>query len=343
MADIVGPGRSGDILSGSPLALLSAFAGGEPAARGLAATLFWQAFLGSAAYRQILSQNSIANTHSIYVVRHGDRQDCHDLVILDSARRHRNELVLKPVATSRELAVGWDDYAHQLSIAGWDSREFLQRLKGTTPARVAASIGANDSFRVVVTRQPALIQTAARPQSITTVVDGPRVLSTVGVIASNRSGQIGATTALHAVAGRTTISINGHAANIVSHDRASDSCLLAFAGASLPSGRTEGPMSGGLMPRPYQNAHFEGATSGRVTTQVIAWSPSLPHVARGTPRQILTQPTTNPGDSGAALYETSPGGDTLLGFAFQRTGPNAIPAYSEWTWAECVFLDNDLI
>jgi len=313
--------------------------GNENATRPLAATFFWQAFLGTNAFQEVLSAAQATGTIETFVVLHtnGTR---YDLLVFDDNPLRNVPFIQRVDVSSSELDIGWDRFAQGLVSRGWDDK---RALRGRPPPNeVAKEVRVVRTFNVMVMRRPPVERTAARPTVATSVDDAsatPR--ATLGIIATNQAGIIGATTALHAVAGLPSLSISKAPAMVISSEVLSDSCFLQSAAISMPPSHVEGPMTG-LVPRQYQNVEFEGIKSGRVSTTVTAWSPQLPNVFKGAQLAVLTRPDTAPGDSGAALYENAQGGPTILGFAQYRTAYGAMNAFSAWIWAECVFLAHNL-
>jgi hypothetical protein len=95
----------------------------------------------------------------------------------------------------------------------------------------------------------------------------------------------------------------------------------------------KGPLSG-MSPRVMEVVEFDGIRSGKTTTTVTGWDPTILTVESYIQNKIVTEPVTMPGDSGAALID---GDGHVLGFAFYTTGMNARPQHSAWIWAESVY------
>lgn len=86
--------------------------------------------------------------------------------------------------------------------------------------------------------------------------------------------------------------------------------------------------------RMREDVHFDGAASGRVSSQIVGIDPRLPFLSEYAQLIVTTDLVTARGDSGAALIDTT---GNVLGFAHERTTPNARNPYSSWIWADLVF------
>jgi S1-C subfamily serine protease len=74
-------------------------------------------------------------------------------------------------------------------------------------------------------------------------------------------------------------------------------------------------------------------TSGKKDTLVTGWDPRLPRCEKNGQYVVITEPDTNPGDSGAALIDSD---DKPVGFARKRTGFGEKIEFAEWIWARSV-------
>jgi hypothetical protein len=90
----------------------------------------------------------------------------------------------------------------------------------------------------------------------------------------------------------------------------------------------------GVSPRANERASFEGKASGPRVATIVGWDLSIFSNVRSNQRKVLTNPSTEPGDSGAALVDTV---DNIIGFSFFRTGIGEQIEFSAWIWADSVY------
>lgn len=337
------------------------YAGGEIHTIALASTLYWQVALRTVElYRTVDRQIGPVwedPRSEAFVVPHGAPGDTYfasfDLLLLVAPELlDRSPRTIKLELSQGDLALGWtrwrrerqDDLGYQ--SAGWASTEGLSQretLLGLASQDVVSEVNRNRSFGVVVAPKPKTEWTASpRPARAVSLPPDPKAVATIGVVASNRSGQRGATTALHAVNGRPSL-VDGLPASVISADQTTDSCFLGPLpwGATLPgSSGLKGPLKG-MTPRQHETATFRGMSSPGDRSAVIAsWSPDLPFVRSGNQLKVLTDAVTSPGDSGAALVDS---GDHVLGFAFYRTGVGEPLEFAAWIWAHSVYEAHGLV
>jgi hypothetical protein len=191
--------------------------------------------------------------------------------------------------------------------------------------------------RVVATAVPAT-PIGVRP------CQASRETATVGVVAMTREGISGATTALHALEeaagvpaapGQTACTIAGVPCTVISCDTVSDSCFVeldpsAWAGLGMEPAI---PLSG-LTPRLPEPVSAYGLTTPSMQGNVTGWDPAVPILFPRAQLKVYTTPMTAPGDSGAALLDST---GHVLGFAFYRTGIGEPIEYSAWVWADSVY------
>jgi hypothetical protein len=124
---------------------------------------------------------------------------------------------------------------------------------------------------------------------------------------------------------------------VAEEDLMTDSVFITVAGG-IPLTTVRGAKGWlqGVTPRLDDDAEFDGATSGRtIKTAVSGADPGVTTYSEFRQARVYTPPVTNPGDSGAALVETS--SDRIMGFAHERTAPGARIEWSSWIWADSVF------
>lgn len=174
----------------------------------------------------------------------------------------------------------------------------------------------------------------------------PGPLATVGVFASDGHGNIGVTTAYHALSragkcGRGTRWTVGSATSVVrSLDPISDSCFLALPDADTRAldpfalRPRKGFIGFGDLPGPGEPLTFEGITSGvRSTRALPVVDPAVSFPSPGIQVRVYTTADTSPGDSGAALVDSR---DRVVGFSAARTPPSAAFECSIWIHAASV-------
>jgi len=178
------------------------------------------------------------------------------------------------------------------------------------------------------------------------VKSGSGATSTVGLLVPTSHNFLLATTANHAVAKGSPIMVEECAANIVSQDTVTDSCLMTVV-VSKPCRLLDKARDvrrhcvQALPPRHPEDAFFDGAASGYVKTRIRAHDPSIlfkpsdptRSASRHFASKVYTDNDTREGDSGAALYDVD---ENIIGFAAFRTAYGEDPSYSVWIWARQV-------
>jgi len=232
-------------------------------------------------------------------------------------------------ATDEQLSLGWERFRDRKRLTNVNFRLFES---------IAIEASNAQPYGVIVAKRPELTftRTPSPPWSVSPVgvSSGASSLSTAGIVAKNALGKVGVTAALHGVGSATQAIVGFMPGFVVGRDAISDSCFIELQNPPIPpSGGLRGPLSG-VTPRVLENVRFEGVASSAVTTVVTGWSPDLPYALPYSQLKVLTKADTNPGDSGAALIDSS---DNIIGFSFYRTGFGAAIEYSTWIWAESVF------
>lgn len=319
----------------------------ETLTQPLIGSLFWQAFTEHDAYKAILASlghgiDERTNRQEI-VVRHATAPGFwsrYDLVVLDpefsGADPAHFTVDVPPQELEESAAAYWHDLEERASFPddlGGPS------LVGKTVAEAARA----QRFHVLVTASPPTMPTAISPAPAWSVVPRPGEGSSAsaGVVAKDGAERDGVTSADHAVAqGAQDVTVGGAPGTIRSRDPVSDSCFIEVSNLPEPMGRlVSGPLSGNS-PGEGDAVTFHGAASGSQSTIVTGVDKGLPFEIRPWNRlRVLTPPVTNPGDSGAALLD---GSDQVIGFAFDRTGFEAVIGYSSWIWAEFVYMAHGL-
>jgi S1-C subfamily serine protease len=300
------------------------------------ATIFWQSFTSSPAFAKTLyeagaSPAAISRGEN-FIVQHGNGSRF-DLIVFDPFLQSSNLLKVESVNVSmEELDKGrvlFEQRKQRLNIAPEPLGDYF---------KVAMEANSSAKFGIIIVPQEQLEFTSVvpRPAIPTSCISGN---ATAGVFTTDSEGRLGVTTALHAIGNNKTVNCGNVMGDVISIDPITDSCFIEFSGPSVQTGQiVKGPLTG-RTPGVGEVVNFEGARSGFVTTRVIGWSPELPLVVEGSQLKILTQAVTQPGDSGAALFDEN---RNILGFAFYRTGYKALVEFSAWIWAESVFTAHNL-
>lgn len=177
--------------------------------------------------------------------------------------------------------------------------------------------------------------------------EGEAFKSLAGIYTKNNQGIFGVTICLHCFpnsyveAGKTRVKINGIAGTVISVHNISDSCFVQLNATESQIAdliNTKGPLHGAT-PREFEKCYFMNKLGIKTETNVIGWSPDILYFDPFNQVKVLTNPITNPGDSGSALIDSA---DNVLGFSFYRTEINAVKEFSAWIWAASVFKAHNL-
>lgn len=207
----------------------------------------------------------------------------------------------------------------------------------------------NSEWPMIICKPPKKVFTCLFPKTPHKVFlkAGDPFKSLAGIYAKNSQGIFGATICLHsfpnmlAEVGKTKVIINGINGTVISVHNISDSCFVQLEASEsqitdlLPA---KGPLYG-TTPREFERCNFVNKEGNQTDTNVIGWSPDLGYFDIYNQVKVLTNPITNPGDSGSALIDTS---GNVLGFSFYRTEINAVKEFSAWIWAASVFKAHNL-
>jgi hypothetical protein len=219
---------------------------------------------------------------------------------------------------------------------GWQAPHLWERFLSQSPA-------------IVFVPQPEIIPQATLPSPVLGIASSGNLphTSTAGVAAINQQGVEGVTAALHALnnAGASSqvgqqVLVASQPGTVISIDPVSDSAFIELS-QGVTSIRTRTFRNVLITPAPGygQAATFEGCRSGLVSTVITGTSPSLLLSHPLIQRQVLTQPHTNPSDSGCALIDTQ---DQLVGFCLGSSGTRSPLMFSIWIWADSVFQAHQL-
>ena len=317
-------------LAGPACAWLREAIGDSRRADPVIATLFWRAVIATPGFARSLaalgaSAGAIDRPDMLVVSHAGGTR--HDLVVLDPdfAQPEPSSTVVD--VSPEELAGVWETLTDGLrgAVGRWPTRKLME---------VVAEAAHFERFGLVVAPKPQLVLTRC-PSPAWPVGEGEGVAtSSAGAVVVDASGRKGVTVADHAVRGHEKVIVNGCIGTVVSSDAISDSSFVEVDVVSTGVFRGEkGPLSG-VSPRQMEVVEFDGVRSGRTTTRVVGWDPSILTMDSYIQNKIVTEPVTVQGDSGAALVDAE---GHVLGFAFYTTGLNAHPAHSGWIWADSVY------
>lgn len=284
-----------------------------------------------------------------------------NLLVFDS--RYKKEIPkIIPVELTRHEAkesyLSWKKATEKISksrnLKARSTSEIYGRLANTVDEHFAYDILKNYPLDIIiVSKEKEMNLTAgfasSRPLGISLTANGNQT-STAGAIATDINGKIGVTASYHGIQGSQgqvpigkSIWIDGKKATISSVNNISDSCFATYNNQNIqtpyPIVGVKGPLSG-QAPRQYDSVDFYGLKSGSKNSTVQGFSMEIPFVQPYTQLKVLTDPDTNPGDSGAALIDSD---DHIIGFAFYRTGVGARVSYSTWIWADSVFKAHNII
>jgi hypothetical protein len=334
-------------LSGPASHALTEVVGSETHTHPLIGSLFWQAFTMHPAYHAVLRSVGLAPeleaSRQEIIVRHALSTGFWsrlDLVVLDSRFTGHEPVSSMVEVDAREVG----------QTAEWLWRHGPEERFGARGLMTAHLIGdvvaeaaQAQRFGVIVAFPPETMLTAVAPRPAWPVVGREEMseAASAGVVATDRDGRIGVTSANHAFGlGVTGVTVAGLPGTIRSRHGDSDSVFIEVPGLAAPATQpVVGPLSGST-PGEGETVTFDGAASGAGSTIVTGWDKGIPFEVNPWNRlRVLTEAVTDPGDSGTALLNDT---NQVIGFAFDRTGFGARIAYSSWIWAEFVYMAHGL-
>ncbi|MCX6238201.1 MAG: hypothetical protein NTY07_11710 [Bacteroidia bacterium] len=207
----------------------------------------------------------------------------------------------------------------------------------------------NSDWPMIICKPPKKIFTCYCPTTPHKVFlkEGEGFKSLAGIYTRNKQDIFGVTICLHsfpdsyAEAGKTKVNINGITGLVISVHNISDSCFVQLDATESQIAdllNANGPLQG-TTPREFEKCSFINKEGDKAETNVIGWSPDIMYFDPYNQVKVLTNPITNPGDSGSALIDSS---ENVLGFSFYRTEINAVKEFSAWIWAASVFKAHNL-
>lgn len=232
---------------------------------------------------------------------------------------------------------------------GLSTEVFEEQVLNTFEPQVLRYGIENAEWPMIICKPPKKVFTCYCPTTPHKVFlqEGDVVKSLAGVYTKNSQGIFGVTICLHCFpnsyveVGKTKVKINGIAGTVISVHHISDSCFVRLDVTESQIAdilNAKGPLQG-TTPREFEKCYFMNKEGAKTDTNVIGWSPDIMYFDPYNQVKVLTNPITNPGDSGSALIDY---GENVLGFSFYRTEINAVKEFSAWIWAASVFKAHNL-
>lgn len=232
---------------------------------------------------------------------------------------------------------------------GLNNEAFEEQVLNTFEPQVLQYGIENSEWPMIICKPPIRVFTCYCPTTPHKVFlkEGEVFKSLAGVYTKNSQGIFGVTICLHCFPnsyveiGKTKVKIKGIAGTVVSVHNISDSCFVQLDATESQIAdllNAKGPLQG-TTPREFEKCYFINKEGIKTDTNVIGWSPDIMYFDPYNQVKVLTNPITNPGDSGSALIDS---GENVLGFSFYRTEINAVKEFSAWIWAASVFKAHNL-
>ncbi|HEV2757652.1 MAG TPA: choice-of-anchor Q domain-containing protein [Actinomycetota bacterium] len=314
--------------------------GDDERAAPLIATMFWRALIATPRFVHALQKAGASGVAvedpDVLVIAHAEGTR-HDLLVLDPGFSAAEPGSVFTEPAPEELADAWDAVSRREQVT---LRGVLGGLPSTLLKDVLREVAAYAPFGITVVARPkrALTGCPSPPWPIGAV--GEAATSTAGAAVVDPNGRIGVTVADHAIRGYEKVMVDGRLGTVISSDAISDSGFVEVSVDDPGGARGEkGPLSG-VTPRQMEVVEFDGIRSGRSTTRIVGWDPTILTIDSYIQNKIVTDPVTMQGDSGAALVDRD---GYILGFAFYTTALDAHPAHSGWIWADSVYRAHRLL
>jgi len=253
--------------------------------------------------------------------------------------------------------VGYSDRIEMSNSSLQFRNQFLFNLKGNrifsalTKDRMKFILDSLD-FEIFVIRYPKMQLLSNHPNISFGVGEQlNKKSSSAGIFTSNQSGKFGCTTCYHDFMNSPSFGIgsklfvNNNPVTVESIHIPSDSCFVSFDNQNISQNQltqNNGPLIN-VSPRMNDPVQFTGITSGTTNTIVKGWDPTIPFIKPNVniinQQKVITNPSSQPGDSGSALIDNN---NNVIGFATYRTGVNAVVPFSVWVWAEEIYYHHNL-
>ncbi len=330
----------------------------EPKTEANLATVLWHIIQHSPVYSKYLIRHTVGKLEDKIERFIINANGSYNLLILDPNHTSDKPEVISVKLTKKQAAecyLAWKTNT-QLSLKRGRIRNRItmdnySRLSNAVEDDFAYDVLKNNDFHIVIIGDQIKEFTlghVSKPALGVSLTQSGNATSSAGAFATDANGNIGITVSHHALSNNGSVQVGkkiwvgGDLAKVTSVDVISDSCFAVFDDQNLPMKYDvglKGPLSG-QSPRQYDNVEFDGLSSGLTNSIVQGWSMEIPFVQPYTQLKVITDPDTNPGDSGAALIDQD---DHILGFAFYRTGVNAKVQYATWIWADSVFKAHNIV
>ena len=331
----------------------------ETKTESLLASMLWQIITYTPTYLNFCQKNNISPNAPLEEFKpKGERMIIdhygkYSFLVLDSNYKKTDVETQNIQISNSESADAYENWRIDIMKRSINDQKssLFPRLVNIVDEEFVAEISKRNTLSLMIASQPDLDYTMAQvPQSpIAVAMHGNNPNSTAGAFAVNKDGKTGMTVSLHALESQAynvksgdKLNIGEHSATILSCDQTSDSCFAVFDNPNVDIGfgrGVNGPLSG-KSPTQHDTVEFDGVTSGHKNTIIKAWSYEIPFVQPYSQLKVITNPDTNPGDSGSALIDQQ---DNIIGFAFYRTGITATVQYSTWIWADSVFSAHNIM
>jgi hypothetical protein len=241
------------------------------------------------------------------------------------------------------------DFENLGASSGFNTENFEEHVLNTIEPQVLQYGIENTEWPMIICKPPKKVFTCFHPNTPHKVFlkDGETFKSLAGIYTKNSQGIFGVTICLHCFpnlyveVGKTKVNINGIIGTVISVHNISDSCFVQLDASEAQITdllSANGPLQG-TTPREFEKCYFMNKEGDKTNTNVIGWSPDIMYFDPYNQVKVLTNPITNPGDSGSALIDSS---ENILGFSFYRTEINAVKEFSAWIWAASVFKAHNL-
>jgi hypothetical protein len=302
------------------------------------ASMFWSQLIRSSFYVGLARRFGASGNAHLLVVSHANTTR-YDLLLFDGeyGGEPQGELIANASSAIRSVPLDSQMIRRVLRRSGSPSDLGPELISDSVN-----ELAANREFGIVIAQAPPLVSTFSVSPALA-VKDGKQEsVATIGAMVTRSSGRTVATTANHAVESQVgRLTVDDRPLTILGRHPASDSCLLAVPSDSVGDRRRlglAGPLRG-IPPTLYNAAKFDGATSGFISTVVMAFDLSILDPQMDEISRVYTAPNTAPGDSGAALIDIE---DHIIGFAHRRSRYDASFRFSTWVWAEQVCIAHGL-
>ncbi|WP_432988579.1 hypothetical protein [Dactylosporangium sp. CA-233914] len=321
--------------SGSASGRIAATVAGNESPESLLAAIYWWTVTQSPRFADALHAIGAegAPTHQI-LVAHAQGTRFNLLVMVDGFERGPRRLPMN----LDQLVLADSFFRSQAARTATAADRLRQKYPEVSVQQVREAIreisrAQKFGILVVGTQPEEPTRVPVPPVGVST--DATANCATVGaILVGSRPSRV--TTALHAVES-TDCRINIGDANgtVIVRDATTDSCIVEIDGSlAVESLVGLAGVRRAVLPGIGEPAAFYRTVEGRIDTEILGVDISALDPQQSFASKVYTKPLTRPGDSGAALIDTS---DRIVAFAVARSSIQASIAYSVWIWAEQTF------